>query len=109
MKATIDRVRAHCLAKEGATEDEPWPDDKAWKVRGKIFAMWGGDAITVKSTPDKQSALIQHPNISVAAYVGRFGWVRIDPKDKATLDLALDLIDESYEMITAKKAKSTKR
>jgi len=96
-------IRNHCLAKPGAIEDEPWPGDTAWKVKGKIFAMGGKKAVTVKSTPEKQSALVLLPAISKAAYVGRFGWVTIELQDKETLDLALDLIDESYAMVAGKR------
>ena len=103
MKDGIQKVREHSMAKAGAAEDEPWPGDTAWKVRGKIFAMWGGEHLTVKSTLDKQAALIQHPDISVAAYVGRFGWVTVRLADQDTLDLALELIDESYDLVTKKR------
>jgi predicted DNA-binding protein (MmcQ/YjbR family) len=101
------KVRAHCLAKEGAVEEYPW-DDVAWKVGGKMFAC-GSDqsaGLTVKSTLEKQAVLIQHPNITVAAYVGRYGWVHIAIPDEETLDLALELIDESYDQIRPKKRKS---
>lgn len=100
---TLAKIRKHCLSKPNAIEDEPWPGDTAWKVNGKIFAMGGRTAVTVKSTLEKQAALIMHPNISKAAYVGRFGWVTIDLKDKETLDLAIDLIDESYNAVRPKR------
>ena len=63
----------------------------------------GSNVVTVKSTPDKQAALIQHPNIEKAAYVGRYGWVTITIPDRETMGLAQDLIDESYELVTATK------
>jgi predicted DNA-binding protein (MmcQ/YjbR family) len=97
------------LAKAGAVEEEPWPDDKAWKVGGKIFCIGGGNGVSVKSTLEKQAALILHPAIKKAPYVGRFGWVMIEIKDKDTLGIALDLIDESYDLVTKKKAKSPAR
>ncbi len=56
----------------------------------------------MKSSLDKQAALIQHPNIGVAAYVGKYGWVTISLVDEDTLDLAIDLIDESYAMVGPK-------
>ena len=98
--------RRHCLEKEGAVEDYPW-GDVAWKVGGKMFACGGkgSNALTVKSTMEKQAALIQHPNIEAAAYVGRYGWVTIRAEDQDTLDIALDLIDESYEAIRPKRRK----
>jgi predicted DNA-binding protein (MmcQ/YjbR family) len=94
------RIRKHCLAKEGVAEEYPW-DDVAWKVRGKIFAVSsdGSNRVTVKSTPDEQARLVDHPAIEVAKYVGRYGWVTIAIKNKKTLQLALALIDESYNTI----------
>jgi predicted DNA-binding protein (MmcQ/YjbR family) len=94
------------MAKEGVTEDHPW-GDTVWKVKGKMFAT-GGTHCTIKSTPDKQSALIQHPAISVAPYVGRYGWVSIEVTDKETLALCLDLIDESYDLVAHKGKKPTR-
>jgi predicted DNA-binding protein (MmcQ/YjbR family) len=65
----------------------------------------GHNTFTVKSTPDQQSLLIQHPAIEKAAYVGRFGWVTITVTDEATLELTQDLIDESYDQISPKQKK----
>jgi predicted DNA-binding protein (MmcQ/YjbR family) len=106
MESVSDRIKAHCLTKPGAYEDHPW-GETVFKVepRGKIFCFCGIETpvISVKSTLEKQAALIQHPNIEVAAYVGRYGWVRVNLQDEETVDLAFDLIDESYEMIAPKR------
>ena len=93
-------VRAHCLAKEGAVEEYPW-GHVVWKVKGKIFAIGTTDEarVTVKSSLDKQAALIMHPNIEVAKYVGRFGWVTIEAVDEDTLRLTIELIDDSYGIV----------
>ena len=100
----LAKIRKHCMAKPGVVEDEPWPGDTAWKVKGKIFAITGdGSSLTVKSTLEKQAALVLHPNISRAAYVGRFGWVTIAIEGKESLELALELIDESYDSIATPK------
>ena len=101
-------LQAHCMAKEGAVEDYPW-EHVGWKVKDKLFCIGTQDhnVITVKSTPDKQAALVAHPNIEVAAYVGRYGWVTITIPDSDTLEIALDLIDESYDLIKPKRKKST--
>jgi predicted DNA-binding protein (MmcQ/YjbR family) len=102
----IARIRAHCMTKPGAYEDHPW-GETVYKVppKGKIFCFTGTESpvISVKSTVEKQAALVQHPNIEIAAYVGRYGWVTVHVRDEDTCDLALDLIDESYEAITPKK------
>jgi len=67
-------VRRQCLAKPDAVEDRPW-DHLGWKVGGKLFCIGSENSatVTLKSTPEKQQALIQHPRIEVAAYVGRYG------------------------------------
>jgi predicted DNA-binding protein (MmcQ/YjbR family) len=98
-------VQTYCMGKEGAWEDYPWEGHAGWKVKDKLFCI-GAPAertITVKSTPDKQQALVQHPHIRVAAYVGRYGWVSMDIMDKADCELAMDLIDESYDLVVKKK------
>jgi predicted DNA-binding protein (MmcQ/YjbR family) len=99
-------VQTHCMAKEGAVEDYPW-EDVGWKVKGKLFCIGSKDhnVFTVKSTMEKQQALVQHPRISAAAYVGRYGWVAIEIMDEADCELALELIDESYDLVAKKKKK----
>ena len=97
-------IQTHCLSKPDALEDYPW-EHVGWKVKKKLFCIGSQDSghITVKSTKEKQGALVQHPNIEVAAYVGRYGWVTMDVHDAATLELALELIDESYDLVRGKK------
>ena len=69
-------------------------------VGGKLFVSLGEESVTVKSTPDRQAVLVQDPAISVAAYVGRFGWVSVELNEE-TVDMALSLIDDSYEEVFA--------
>lgn len=97
-------VQSHCVSKDGAVEEYPW-EDVGWKVKGKLFCIGSKDhnVFTVKSTIEKQQALIQHPHIRVAAYVGRYGWVTMDILDEADCELALELIDESYDLVSKKK------
>jgi hypothetical protein len=58
-----------------------WGTDVTFRVRGKIFAIGGDDSdtLSVKATPVSQAELIDldPATFSVAAYVGRFGWVRV--------------------------------
>jgi predicted DNA-binding protein (MmcQ/YjbR family) len=103
-------IQKYCLAKPGAVEDYPW-GDVAWKINSKMFACGGQghNTFTVKSTPDEQAVLIQHQAVEKAAYVGRYGWVTVTVSDEETLNMAEDLIDESYGLITAKGKKSVSR
>jgi predicted DNA-binding protein (MmcQ/YjbR family) len=73
-----------------------------------MFAAGGENSVTVKSTVEKQAVLIQQPNIEKAAYVGRFGWVTVSVTNDADLDLAFDLIDESYDLVSSKSKKRSK-
>jgi predicted DNA-binding protein (MmcQ/YjbR family) len=94
-------IQAHCMAKEGAVEEYPW-GHTVWKLLGKLFAIGseGEASVTVKSTLERQAALIQHPKIEVASHVGRYGWVTVHAEDEDTLALALDLIDDSYRSVS---------
>jgi predicted DNA-binding protein (MmcQ/YjbR family) len=102
-----ERIRSHSLAKPGAFEDHPW-GDTVWKVapKGKIFCFGGGTRVTVRATLDEQSALIQLPGIVPAPYLARHGWVSVDLEEPQNHELVFDLIDRSYELVTAKKARA---
>lgn len=93
------RISKFCLAKPGAIEEEPW-GHPVFKVGGKIFVGLGERSISVKSTIDRQAVLIHDPAITVAKYSGRFGWVSIEV-DEETVDMALSLIDDSYDEVLA--------
>ena len=102
-------IQSHCLSKEGAIEDEPWEGHAGWKIAGKLFGIGspGSGVLTVKNTPDKQALLIQHPNVEKAAYVGRYGWVTVTVNSEESLEMALDLIDESYDLVAPKRRRAT--
>ena len=102
---TVAKLMDYCMAKPGAYEDHPW-GDTVFKIppKGKIFCFCGTESptICVKSTLEKQAALLQHPNIEMAAYVGRHGWVTVHIRDEETLALSLELIDESHTLVGPK-------
>ena len=102
--AAFEAIRDHCRAKPDSVEEYPW-GETVWKVRGKVFCFGGEWGFTVKSTLDKQEALVMHPAISVAKYVGRYGWVTVQVSDEDTLDLAKELIDESYDSLVIRRVK----
>ena len=88
----------------GAWEDNPW-DHVAWKVGKKIFVIADNESlrVTVKATPDEQTALIMHPQIETAAYIGRHGWVTVTVDSEETLELTLELIEKSYGYVAPKR------
>ena len=99
-------LQAYCLSFVGATEEYPW-NDVVYKVKGKSFAFTSGDRpeiiVSAKTGPENRPIFLQQPGVSVAQYVGRFGWLTIRITDESTYQLARDMIAESYRLITAKK------
>ena len=106
---TWDELLAHCLAKPGAWQDEPWDGDVVAKVGSKIFAFLGSEraaAVGLKCGPTREAAdewLLRYPgDASVMAYIGRSGWnsLRVDG---AIPDYELlEAVDASYEAVVSK-------
>jgi predicted DNA-binding protein (MmcQ/YjbR family) len=97
----------HAQKKPGAVEDHPW-DEVVFKVNGKVFVFLGrpetpGVGLTVKAKPGELEPLFELPFVRRAKYVGRFGWVSVTVDDDDALHLALDLIDDSYDLIAPKR------
>ncbi len=94
----------------GTTEEYPW-EHVVWKVVGKIYAITSDPAenVTVVSTLDRQAVLIQDPSIWVASHVGRYGWVTIGLSETAMLEVAKELIRDSYAMVFGKLSKKARQ
>ena len=103
--AMRDELLVYCLAKPGAVLDEPWEGDVVTKVGGKIFSFNGDATIGVKCGRNADEAAelrARYPNdVTVMAYLGRFGWntVRIDGAVPA--EELFELIDASYSAVVA--------
>jgi predicted DNA-binding protein (MmcQ/YjbR family) len=99
----VTALYEHCAKKPDAVEDHPW-GETVFKVKGRVFAFLGrGEraGVTVKVPPEELELLLSNPSVSRARYVGRYGWVSVRIEDDETLELALGLIDDSYELISA--------
>ena len=92
---TIDELRAYCMALPGTHEKETWGDaehagDITFRVNDKIYVMTGqgGGAVSVRTTMDQQADLMAAfpESVSVARYVGRFGWVDVLIDGPGSLD-----------------------
>jgi hypothetical protein len=83
MAVKYEQVRDWVLALPGGEEVmvEGW-GHPTLRVNGKMFAsgMSGSTTMTVKTSKEEQQVLIASaPEVySVAAYVGRFGWVQVE-------------------------------
>jgi predicted DNA-binding protein (MmcQ/YjbR family) len=95
---TIDELRAYCMSLPGTHEKETWGDaehagDVTFRVKDKIYVMTGqdGGSVSVRTTIEQQADLIAaFPEaVSIAAYVGRFGWVNLAIDGPGALDPAI--------------------
>jgi predicted DNA-binding protein (MmcQ/YjbR family) len=94
----------HCSSKPDAVEDHPW-GETVFKIRGKVFAFLGTanePGATIKADDAEIDGLLLLSFIRRSPYIGRYGWLRVAVNNEDSLDVALRLIDRSYELIEAK-------
>ncbi|WP_405116287.1 MmcQ/YjbR family DNA-binding protein [Micromonospora sp. NBC_01405] len=103
---------AYCLAKPGASLDQPWDDGEVVKVGGRIFAFLGpesADRVGVKCGPTREIAdewLHRFPDDAVASsHIGRFGWNSLRLTGAIDGDELREAVDASYEAVVAKLPK----
>jgi predicted DNA-binding protein (MmcQ/YjbR family) len=103
-----DELLAHCLAKPGAWQDEPWEGDVVAKVGPKIFAFLGS-SLGVKCGRTRAEAdewLARYPDdASTMAYIGRYGWNTLQVGGAIPDAELLEAIDASYEDVLARLPK----
>ena len=92
---TIDELRAFCMSLPGTHEKETWGDaehagDVTFRVKDKIYVMTGqsGGAVSIRTTIEQQADLMAAfpESVSIARYVGRFGWVDVSIEGPGALD-----------------------
>lgn len=103
-------LEAYALAKPGAWRDEPWEGDIVAKVKDKIFAFLGRDALGVKAANTRDEAdvwLARYPDdASVMAYIGRHGWNTLRVGGAIPDEELADAIDISYDLVVARLPRS---
>ena len=109
---TWEDLRAYCLAKPGAWQDEPWEGDVVAKAGSRIFAFFGsGEAPSVglKCGATREAAdewLARYPgDASKMAYSGRSGWNRLLIGGTIPDDELTEAVDASYATIVSKLPK----
>jgi hypothetical protein len=89
---TFEDVRSIAMALPDVEEKLTWGTDVTFRIRDKMFIVGGegSEGITLKASITAQAELIDLDpgTFSVAAYVGRFGWVNIklDRIDRTMLE-----------------------
>lgn len=108
----LDRVRAICKALPDTEESSRLGGSPHFYVNGKIFTGCGDDdgvgSFGVKVGLELQSLMIARPGITVAKYVGKYGWITVEERalqDDAELERLVRL---SYDLIAAGPAKKPK-
>jgi predicted DNA-binding protein (MmcQ/YjbR family) len=109
----VDDVIRYSLGKPGAQEAYPFGEGSlVCKVGGKSFAFIGLESRTVgvKCGPTAEGARElrdKYPDdVTVAAYVGRFGWNTVPLNGPVPTRELRDLVDQSYDTIVSKLPKS---
>ena len=103
-----DRLLSIVTSLPGAYEDRPWGSVHC-KVAGKIFVSWGrhddGEmSVGFKTDKELQAMLVaSDPRFSIAAYVGKHGWVHMRVGAVPDWSELEHFIVESYRMIAPKK------
>jgi predicted DNA-binding protein (MmcQ/YjbR family) len=94
------RIRELALSFPETYEDWPWGHPVFKVGDNKMFALMSdGQAsvsLTVKLTPEEREIALHMPNVDVARYVGRYGWVTVQVTDEESLENALEWLRESY-------------
>lgn len=107
--SSIARLKKLCESLPGAVEEFPW-DHSVFKVAKKMFALFNEEnaRVTVKTTYEKKTVLEQDPSVHHAPYLGNKGWVSVEITPE-TMDLAEELIKESYNLVVATLPKKAQK
>jgi predicted DNA-binding protein (MmcQ/YjbR family) len=104
------RIRELALSFPQTYEDSPWGNPVFKVGDNKMFAsMSDGDdpvTLTVKLTPEEREIALHMAYVSVARYVGRYGWVTATVTDEESLENALEWLRESYWLKAPAKFRS---
>ena len=97
----VDRITELALSFPEAYEDRPWGDFPVFKVgSNKVFAWLTIEPkavqLTLKLTAEEREIAHLLPYVSIARYVGRYGWITATVSDEETLASALEWLRESY-------------
>jgi predicted DNA-binding protein (MmcQ/YjbR family) len=115
----LDRVRAICMALPDTEESSRLGGSPHFYVNGKIFSGCGEEGgvwtFGVKVGLPLQALMVTRSGITVAKYVGKYGWISVEERalqDQAELErlirLSYDLISQGGAAKGKKKAASKK-
>ncbi len=100
----VEEIREYCISKQGVTESFPFNDTALVFKVGKIFAILDLSederGISLKCDPEYALELRdRHPEITPAWHLSKKHWNSINLKGTLPVELILELIDHSYDLI----------
>lgn len=109
----IETVCTYCLSLKGVTEEQPFgPTNVVYKVMGKIFALISLEEfahLSLKNTPEKNAEIRARYSFVVGAWhMHKLHWSMIKLNDVFDERLVLELIDDSYHLVSQKLTKKQK-
>ena len=103
---TFDDVRSIAMALPEVQEKLTWGTDVTFRIRDKMFVVGadGSEGISLKASLTAQTDLIDldPETFSVAAYVGRYGWVSIK-LERIDQELLEKLLRDAWRSTAPKK------
>lgn len=95
------QLRNQCLSQKGAYEDFPFgPDAAVYKVMGKMFALIGGESISLKCDPMLAQILREKYAAVIPGYhMNKRHWNTIEADGSVPDDELIELIEHSYELV----------
>lgn len=109
---TPERLRAACLALNGAKEEFPFNESTSvFKVEGKLFALSALDVtplrVSLKCDPELASQLrATHPAITPGYHLNKRHWNTVELDGSVPDQLVLDMIEDSYDLVVSRLPKA---
>lgn len=107
----FEQFRRLCLSMPESEERETW-GEPTFRVRDRIFAMGSldGKFVSLKASLDDQSGLVamDPKTFSVAAYTGRYGWVRVRLAGLGS-DLGVRLVTDAWKRTAPRRLVAARR
>lgn len=98
---TSEALAARCASQLGAVRRHRW-GETVYMFRRHAFAFLGPPrrpTVTVKAARKSRDQLLELPFVERAHFIGRLGWLTVHVRDAESLNVALELIDSSYQLV----------
>lgn len=109
----IEEYREYCISKPGVSEGLPFgPNVLVFKVMGKMFALCdieSFESVNLKCEPERAVQLREeYEGIIPGYHMNKVHWNTITMDGSVSDNLIYELIDHSYELISASLTKKLK-